>query len=40
MMLNCHDQSDWVSIVIKTRLENDVTDHIDVVYSENETDLL
>ena len=31
---NYHDRLDQVSVVIKTRLENYVTDHIDVVYAK------
>ena len=39
MILNCCDRSDRVSTVTKTRLENDVIDHIDMVYAKNEIDL-
>lgn len=39
MILNYHDQSDRVSTVTKTRLENDVTNHIDVVYTKNDIEL-
>ena len=35
MILNCHNRSDRVLIVLKTRLENYVTHRIDVVYAEN-----
>ena len=38
MILNCHDRLYQVSIVLKTRLENYVTDHVDVVYAKNKTD--
>ena len=33
--LNCHDRLDQVPIVMK---DNDVTDHIDVVYTKNKTE--
>lgn len=36
---NYHDWLDQVLIIIKTRLENDVTGHIDVVYAKNKIDL-
>lgn len=39
MILNYHDQSNRVSTVTKTRLENDVTNHIDVVYTKNDIEL-
>ena len=38
--LSCHDWSDQVWYVIKTRWDNDVTDHIGMLYTENETRLL
>ena len=38
-ILNYHDWLNWVSIVTKTRQDNDVIDHTDVVYIENETEL-
>lgn len=39
MILNYHDQSDRVSTMTKTILENDVTNHIDVVYTKNDIEL-
>ena len=38
-ILNYHDWLNWVSTVTKTRQDNDVIDHTDVVYIENETEL-
>ena len=38
--LNYCDQSDWVWSMMKSRHDNDVTNHIDVVYPENETMLV
>lgn len=37
--LSCREQSDRVQFVIKTRLNNDVTDSIGLVYAENKTEL-
>lgn len=39
MKLNCHDRSEWVWYVTKTRKNNNVTDCIGVVYIENKTEL-
>ena len=38
-ILNYHDWLNWVSTVTKTRQDNNVIDHTDVVYIENETEL-
>lgn len=38
-ILHYSDQSDLVPTVMKTRKDNDVTDHTIVVYVENETKL-
>ena len=36
---NCHDWSDWVSLVTKTRPNNDVIDQTNAIYVEKETEL-
>ena len=38
--LSCLDQSDLVQSMTKTKQDNDVTNHINVIYAENETKLL
>lgn len=38
-ILNCQDQLDRVQSVTKTKQDNEVTDHIGVVYAKNETKL-
>lgn len=40
IILNYRDQFDRVSTVMKARLENDVIDHIDVVYVKKKKNLL
>lgn len=40
MIRNCFDQLDRVPTMTKTKQDNYVTDHTDVVYAENETELL
>ena len=40
LKLNCWDLSEWVQIVMKTRQDNDVTNHAGVLYIENNTKLL
>ena len=37
--LSCHDRSDQVLYVMKTRHDNDVTESIGVAYMENDTEL-
>ena len=39
MVMNYRDRSNQVPTMMKTRYENYVTDHIDAIYAENETDL-
>ena len=39
MKLSCHDRSDRVRSMIKTRQDSDVTDHIGLVYSKIEIEL-
>ena len=39
MILNYRDWSNWVQYVTITRKDNDVSNHIDVVYAENDTEL-
>ena len=39
MKMSCHDQSDRVSFVMKKRHDNDVTDHIGMVYVKKDTEL-
>ena len=38
-ILSYNDWLNWVSTVTKTRQDNNVIDHTDVVYIENETEL-
>ena len=38
--LSCHDQSDGVPFVMKTKMHNDMTDHTSEVYVENDIELL
>ena len=40
MKLSCHDQSKRVSFVTKTRQDNNMTDRIGAMYTENNTKLL
>ena len=40
MKLSCHDQSDRVWFVMKTRHDNDTTNHTGVIYAQNDTKLL
>ena len=40
MKLSCCDQSDRGWSMMKTKLDNEVTDRIDLVYVETETKLL
>ena len=40
MILNYRDLSDLVWCVMKTKQDNDMIDHIGVVYTENKTKLL
>ena len=35
----CRDQLDWVQSVMKTKDNNNVTDHISLVYAKIETEL-
>ena len=37
--MRCHDQSDGVGSVKKTKQDNDMTDYIDLVYVETEIKL-
>ena len=37
--LSCHDQSDRVRYVMKTSKDNDIIEHIGLVYTETETGL-
>ena len=37
--LRCHDQSDGVESVTKTKQDNDMINHIDLVYVETEIEL-
>ena len=37
--LNCRDLFDQVGPMMKTRQDNDVTNHIGVVYAKNDTKL-
>ena len=37
--LNCHDQSDRVRYMMKTSKDNDVTEHIGLVYTKTEIEL-
>ena len=39
MKLSCHDQSDQMSFMTKTCQDNDVTDHINLVYAKIEFEL-
>lgn len=39
MKLNYHDQSDWVWSVMKTSEDNDMIEHICLVYTEIEIEL-
>ena len=39
MILNYRDWSNRVQYVTITRKDNDVSDHIDAVYAENDTEL-
>ena len=39
MILNCQDQADSVWYVTKTRQDNDMSDHIGVVYVEIKIEL-
>ena len=39
LKLNCWDQSDQVWFVMKTKQNNDMTDHTDAVYIKNEIEL-
>ena len=38
-ILNCRDQSDRVSFVMKTRQDNNMIDRIGLVYAETETQM-
>ena len=38
--LSYHDILDWVWIVMKTRQDNDMTNHISQVYTKTETEML
>lgn len=38
--LSCHDQSDYVQSVTKTRQDHNMTDRISLVYTENDIELL
>ena len=40
MILNCHDQSDQVLIVIEIKQDNNVSDNIKSVYAIDEIELL
>ena len=40
MKLSCHDQSNQVQSVTKTRQDNDVSNRISLVYAKIETKLL
>ena len=40
MKLSCHDQPDWVQSSMKTRLDNNITDRIGLVYAKIEINLL
>lgn len=42
MKLSCHDQSDRVRCIMKTRLDNDIIDFTGacMLYAENDTKLL
>ena len=40
MKLSCHVQLDQVRFVMKTKQDNDMSNHISPVYSETETKLL
>ena len=40
MKLRHHDQSDRVLFITKTKQDNNVTDHIGLVYTKNNTELL
>ena len=40
MKLTCHDRSDRVSSVMKTKQDNDMTDRTGAVYVETNTELL
>ena len=40
MKLRRHDQSDRVLFMTKTKQDNNVTDHIGLVYTKNNTELL
>ena len=39
MILNYRDWSNWVQYVTITRKDNDVSDHTDAVYANNDTKL-
>ena len=39
MKLSYHDQLDWVWFLMKTRLDNYMTDHIGLVYAKNDIEL-
>ena len=38
--LSFHDWSDWVCSIIKTRKNNNVNDHKDMIYVENDIEVL
>lgn len=40
MKLSFHARLDWTWSMIKTRQDNNMTDHTGVVYTENKTELL
>ena len=40
MKLSCHDRLERVWSVMKTREDNDLTDHLSVFYSENDIELM
>ena len=39
MILNCHDRSDQMSFVMKTRQNNNLIDRTGTVYAENKIEL-
>ena len=40
IILNCRDRPNWVRYVIKIRYDNDIIDHISLVYAKMEIELL
>ena len=39
MKLSCHDRSDWLLSMMKTRQDNDMINHIGAIYAKNDIEL-